>query len=180
MTVWIVLLSISLLFAGCIKHPDTASPGRIASSSLSPASTTTAQKPDEPGEAEVDLEVDEISESTAEVVLVKPLSDKPKRLERVMKRPEISLDELIERLKNTEAIGLLTKLAIRSDVLDFKSSIDEHRKKGELERYIGHLRDHFDGLLLKILALLERDPTLSKDIHHARESIWRSFLEAKS
>ena len=98
----------------------------------------------------------------------------------VVNKAEISMDELVERLKKTEAIGVFTKLAIRSDVLDFKESIDTYRKKGELEKYIAHLRDHFDGLLLKILALLERDPPLSRDIQHARESIWRSFLEAKS
>ena len=98
----------------------------------------------------------------------------------VPNKPAISMEELVERLKETEAIGVFTKLAIRSDVLDFKESINTYRKKKKLESYIGHLRERFDGLLLKILALLERDPPLSRDIQHARESIWRSFLEAKS
>lgn len=98
----------------------------------------------------------------------------------VPNKPEISMEDLVERLKETEAIGVFTKLAIRSDVLDFKESINTYRKKKKLENDIGHLRERFDGLLLKILALLERDPPLSRDIQHARESIWRSFLEAKS
>jgi len=93
---------------------------------------------------------------------------------------QISLDELVERLKKTEAIGFLTKLAIRSDVMDFKTSVDTYRKKGTLKKSIGHLRDHFDGLLLKIMTLLERDPDLSRDIHLARESIWKSLLEVRS
>ena len=94
--------------------------------------------------------------------------------------PKISLDELVERLKATEAIGVLTKLTIRSDVMDFKASVDSYRKKGKLEQYIDRLRDHFDGLLLKIMALLERDPDLSRDIQMARESIWKSLVEATS
>ncbi|MDT8375976.1 MAG: hypothetical protein RQ867_04460 [Mariprofundaceae bacterium] len=94
--------------------------------------------------------------------------------------PEISMEQLIERLKNTEAIGFLTKLAIRSDVLDFKQSVESYRKQGVLEENAEMLRGYFNGLLLKILALLERDPALSRDIHLARESIWKSLVEAKS
>jgi hypothetical protein len=97
-----------------------------------------------------------------------------------IKSPEINMEQLIERLKKTEAIGFLTKLVIRSDVLDFKQSVESHRKRGVFEANAEKLRGYFNGLLLKILALLERDPTLSRDIHLARESIWKSFVEVKS
>ena len=170
-----------LMIGGCAKRVETSTP-LLSSSSKSQQGTTTSLseeggeaveiKPSENGEAMTVSQSNEVSKAVG----VKSLSPSKS----VIKTPEINMDELVERLKKTEAIGVFTKLAIRSDVLDFKSSIDTYRKKGELDRYVGHLRDRFDGLLLKILALLERDPALSKDINHARESIWRSFLEATS
>lgn len=90
------------------------------------------------------------------------------------------MDQLIERLKNTDSIGFITKLAIRSDVMDFKAVVDRYKKRNELEQKKQELRSQFDGLLLKILALLERDPQLSEDIYTAKETIWKSFMEVKA
>lgn len=175
----IVLPTLFLLFSACANHHEQASVNRVPASHSLSAST----QPDEevkPSGSEV--EKGSPREEAGKTVVLSKASDSKVQVTQksTMKEPEISLDDLVERLKKTEAIGVFTKLAIRSDVLDFKESIDTYRKNGELEKYIGHLRDHFDGLLLKILALLERDPPLSRDIQHARESIWRSFLEAKS
>jgi hypothetical protein len=100
--------------------------------------------------------------------------------EAVAKPPELDLEQLVARLKKTEAIGFLTKLAIRSDVLDFRKSVESYRKRKLFEENAEMFRGHFNGLLLKILALLEHDPVLSRDIHLARESIWKSFVEVKS
>ncbi|MDX8397885.1 MAG: hypothetical protein R8K49_06155 [Mariprofundaceae bacterium] len=90
---------------------------------------------------------------------------------------EVSLQELIERLKATDAIGFFTKLAIRSDVLDFKSYVRDLRRKKILECEIETVRSNFNGLVLKIIALLEKDPGLSKIIYLARESIFKSIME---
>ncbi len=98
----------------------------------------------------------------------------------VAKPPELGLEQLVERLKKTKAIGFLTKLAIRSDVLDFKKSVESYRKRGTFGENTGMLKDRFNGLMLKILTLLERDQTLSRDVHLARESIWKSLVEVKS
>jgi hypothetical protein len=176
-----VLLFLFVLLAGCVKHSETLSPNPVpASKSGAVSIIPPSEEPAESDDPEPVVSNEEVTGSNVNRVVNEPVHEGQRTSESTNEEPAISLDELIERLKNTEAIGLFTKLAIRSDVLDFKSSIDDYRKKGELERYVGHLRDHFDGLVLKILALLERDPVLSKDIHHARESIWKSFLEAKS
>lgn len=90
------------------------------------------------------------------------------------------MEQLIERLKKTEAIGFITKLAIRSDVMDFKAMVERHRKRNELEKRAQELRSHFDGLLLKILTLLEKDPELSEEIYTAKERIWKSFVEVNA
>jgi len=92
----------------------------------------------------------------------------------------ISMDELVQRLKESKAIGLFTKLAIRSDVLDFKQYVDDLKKKKTLDKDISKVRESFNGLVLKIMALLEEDPDLSEKIYTARSSIFKSLLEVKS
>lgn len=94
--------------------------------------------------------------------------------------PELGLEQLVARLKQTEAIGFFTKLAIRSDVFDFKESVETYRKREMFEENAELLRGRFNGLMLKILALLDSDPALSRDIHLARDSIWKSLVEVKS
>lgn len=86
---------------------------------------------------------------------------------------------LIERLKKTDALGVFTKLAIRSDALDLMDMVkvyNKHRANFSLKE----LRARFDGLVLKVLALLDDDPKLSRDIYLARERIWKSLLEVNA
>lgn len=91
----------------------------------------------------------------------------------------VDVEGLKTRLQETDAIGIFTKLAIRSDILDLVDEINRHRKKNRLEQKIAEMRASFDGLLLKMVALLERDPALSRDLYVSRESIWKSLLEVK-
>jgi len=92
----------------------------------------------------------------------------------------ISMDELVGRLKASKAIGFFTKLAIRSDVLDFQAEVVKMRKKKLLEVQMPNVKASFNGLLLKIMALLENDPDLSKKIYLARHSILQSLLEVQT
>ncbi len=92
----------------------------------------------------------------------------------------ISMDELVERLKASKAIGFFTKLAIRSDVLDFQAEVIKMRKKKLLKVQMPNIKASFNGLLLKIMALLENDPDLSKKIYSARHSILKSLLEVQA
>ncbi|MDQ6968490.1 MAG: hypothetical protein Q9M14_07405 [Mariprofundaceae bacterium] len=91
----------------------------------------------------------------------------------------ISMDELIERLKGTKAIGFFTKLAIRSDVIGFQDKVETMRKNNQLKDKMENIKANFNGLLLKIMALLEKDPDLSKEIYLARHSILKSLLEVQ-
>jgi len=87
---------------------------------------------------------------------------------------------LKKRLRKTRAIGFFTKLALRSDLLDLMRDIKRYRKKSTLDDKLDGLRANFDGLLLKIIALLDRDPDLSRDLYMGRETIWQSLLEEKA
>jgi len=85
------------------------------------------------------------------------------------------MDVLIERLKKTDAIGMFSKLALRSDALDLMDMIKAYHKN--IAKYsLKDLHARFNGLMLKVLALLDDDPGLSRDISLARENIWKSLL----
>ncbi|MDX8409135.1 MAG: hypothetical protein R8J84_03695 [Mariprofundales bacterium] len=93
--------------------------------------------------------------------------------------PAISMEQLISRLKKTAAIGFFTKLALRSDALDLQQDIHQAVAQGAMPDQQQTLRQRFDGLVMKILALLDKDPPLASDIFHARESIWLSLIQTK-
>ncbi len=89
------------------------------------------------------------------------------------------MDALIERIKESKAIGTFTKLALRSDALDMVDLIKAYRRQAN-RISLDEVRARFDGLLLKVLALLDDDPVLSRDISMSREGIWNSLLEVKA
>jgi len=92
----------------------------------------------------------------------------------------VDFKALEQRLKQTDAIGFFTKLAIRNDILDLMDNIKRYRKQALLNVKMKEIRSRFDGLLLKIIALLDHDPELSRDLYVGRESIWESLLEVKA
>jgi len=100
----------------------------------------------------------------------------PKAVKPVAKT--FNMDMLIERLKKTNALGMFTKLALRSDALDIMDMVKAYNKQ-KASYSVKKLRARFDGLVLKVLALLDDDPGLSRDISLAREDIWKSLLTNK-
>ena len=86
--------------------------------------------------------------------------------------PTLDLAALEKRLKDTSAIGVFTKLAVKNDVDDL---LDRFRAvhAGRSSTPITQLRQPFDLLIMKILALLQDgDPGLAKAIAGSREAIW--------
>lgn len=86
--------------------------------------------------------------------------------------PTLDLKSLETRLKETKAIGVFTKLAIKNQVDDL---LDRFRAyyDGQLKTTLGELRRPYDGLVLKIVALLQdADPSLAGDVVASREAIW--------
>jgi len=110
----------------------------------------------------------------------KPVKENDAEVVKPEEQITVDIEALKTRLKETDAIGLFTKLAIRSDILDLVDEINSYRKQAKLESKINELRASFDGLLLKMVALLEGDPILSRDLYVSRESIWKSLLEVKA
>lgn len=96
----------------------------------------------------------------------------------------LDLASLGTRLKQTRAIGVLTKLSLKNQVDDLLAKFRAyHARQGTAT--LPELRRSYDMLMLKVLSLLQdSDPPLARDIVQSRAAIWgiladpRKFNEA--
>jgi len=88
----------------------------------------------------------------------------------------LDFKSLATRLRQTKAIGVMTKLALKNQVDDLVEKFRAyHRRQGTAT--LAELRRNYDMLLLKVLSLLQDgDPPLARDIVKSRAAIW-SILE---
>jgi hypothetical protein len=85
---------------------------------------------------------------------------------------ELDLASLEQRLRDTHAIGVFTKLSLKNQVDDL---LNQFRAlyRGETRVALAELRQKYDLLLLKVLTLLQdSDPSLAAAISSSREAIW--------
>jgi hypothetical protein len=102
----------------------------------------------------------------------------PQAMPKAAAVPAAPLDfkALASRLRETRAIGVLTKLALKNEVDDLVDRFRAyHKRQGTAT--LAELRRNYDMLLLKVLSLLQdSDPPLARDIGKSRAAIW-SILE---
>ena len=87
-------------------------------------------------------------------------------------QPALDLRSLEQRVRETEAIGVLTKLSLKNEIDDL---LDRFRAfhEGRARVALAELRQGFNLLMMKVLALLQdRDPPLASDIAASRDAIW--------
>jgi hypothetical protein len=86
--------------------------------------------------------------------------------------PPLDLTSLEERLKETNAIGVLTKLTLKNQVDDLLNQFRAFYA-GKLKTTLAELRRPYDLLILKVLSLLQdKDPSLAAALAASREAIW--------
>jgi hypothetical protein len=93
--------------------------------------------------------------------------------------PPLDLTSLKQRLKDTSAIGLLTKITLKNQVDDL---LDQFRDfyQGKLKTTLADLRRSYELLVMKVLALLQdSDPPLATAIVASREQIWGILADPK-
>jgi hypothetical protein len=88
------------------------------------------------------------------------------------------------RLRETRAIGMLTKLSLKNQADDLVAAFRAYHK-GQGKATLAELRRSYDMLLLKVLSLLQdSDPSLARDVVQSRAAIWgiladpRKFTES--
>ena len=86
--------------------------------------------------------------------------------------PPLDLASLETRLKETKAIGLMTKISLKNQVDDLLNQFRAFYA-GKLQTTLAELRRPYDLLVLKVLSLLQdSDPTLAAAIVASREALW--------
>lgn len=84
----------------------------------------------------------------------------------------LDLDSLEKRLKETNAIGVFTKLTLKNQVDDLLERFKAFYA-GRAKITLAELRQPYDSLILKVLTLLQDgDPSLAGAIRSSREAIW--------
>jgi hypothetical protein len=75
-------------------------------------------------------------------------------------------------LRDTKAIGVFTKLSLKNQVDDLLADFKAfHARSGNAK--LDDLRERYNGLMLKVLSLLQRDdPPLARDLSASREALW--------
>jgi hypothetical protein len=85
---------------------------------------------------------------------------------------ELDLKALQDQLRQTKAIGFMTKLTLKGQVDDLLSRFDDHYR-GRTKETMKDLRRAFDLLMMKVLSLLQdADQQLASAIVASREAIW--------
>jgi len=146
---------------------------------------TAARAPEPPADAPAPQSVTQGSakpapppaKAPAKVAVTPARPEQPRKNETppaVAKQPEPPLDvaSLKARLRETNAIGVFTKLALKNQVDDLLQQFRAHYLSGQ-KTSVAELRQPYDMLVLKVLALIQdSDPTLARTISGSREAIW--------
>jgi hypothetical protein len=86
--------------------------------------------------------------------------------------PTLNLADLEQRLRETRAIGVFTKLSLKNQVDDLLNAF-RTLYRGPDKHPPAELRQRYDMLLMKVLSLLQDgDPPLASEIASSREAIW--------
>jgi hypothetical protein len=96
----------------------------------------------------------------------------------------LDFTSLVTRLRETKAIGVLTKLSVKNQSDDLLDEFRMYHKQGAPPT-LEQLHRSYDMLFLKLLSLLQDgDPPLARDIDRSRSAIWdiladpRKFIQA--
>ena len=87
----------------------------------------------------------------------------------------LPLVTLEERLKDTKAIPPLKKFALKGELDQLLASFRVAHAGGSPALIA--LREPYDKLILKIRAMLTRDPKLARDIVASKEAIWDALVD---
>ena len=140
-----------------------------APATVAPAATVTPPKAPPPKPAAAVATLPAPAPQVAPKAAAVPVAPKPAPA-------PLDFKSLATRLRQTKAIGVMTKLALKNQVDDLVEKFRAyHRRQGTAT--LAELRRNYDMLLLKVLSLLQDgDPPLARDIVKSRAAIW-SILE---
>ena len=90
---------------------------------------------------------------------------------------DVDFDDLIKRISDTKAIGILTKLSLKREIDGFEADLETFHD-GKSSSSLDELRERYDLLVHKLLGLLqEKDADLARDIAGARDILWAKLAD---
>ena len=161
-----------------VRMPKT--PSTTALPPSGPAEAAAAAARSTPVQASVQSAIPAAANSAAKAAATSVASSAAKAappapaqaLARPAATPPLDLQSLEARLKATPAIGVFTKLTLKNQIDDLLAQFRAYYR-GQLKLSLAALRQSFDRLVVKVLALLQdADPALALAIEASRESIW--------
>lgn len=91
---------------------------------------------------------------------------------------DVDLDDLVKRIRDSKAIGLLTKLSLKREIERFERDLQAFYD-GVGKSTLAELHERYDLLVHKLVTLLQgKDPGLARDISRARDPLWAKLTDA--
>lgn len=173
-----------LLSAACMhdRKPETRPPPAAATPDTTKAAPTPAAKPPASStKAKPKGQATPAQSATpaAKAQPAAPAKAQPAAPVRQTSAPTLDLETLEIQLKQTKAIGLMTKLSLKNQVDDLLDKFRKHHS-GNPTPTMAELRRSYDLLMMKVLSLLQdHDQRLASDIVSSRERIWGLLADPK-
>ncbi len=170
--VWRAEAAFVLAIAGCAAAPPVESPPAAiapATAKQASASAPPSKPASQPADAKAPAKASPAPPKA--LALAKPQVS-PSIAPKAEAAPALDIKSLEEQLKETKAIGVMTKLSLKNQVDDLLQRFRDFYE-GRLKTTLAELRQPYELLLMKVIALLQdADAPLASAIHRSREAIW--------
>jgi hypothetical protein len=135
-------------------------------------SSPSLRKPSQPGVAPTSAPAEAIQALSPAAAAVPPRTA-------TAATPALDLTALEQRLRDTRAIGVFTKLSLKNQVDDLLAQFRSFYNGGS-KVTLAELRQKFELLLLKVVTVLQDDdPSLAAAVSSSREAIWGVLSDPK-
>jgi hypothetical protein len=158
--------------------PSAPSPSAPPAAATSPPSSkeTTAEPPPRPARAAPPPQRSAGAAAPAPPIPSPPASS----ISGPTAEAPLDFSGLETRLRETKALGVLTKLSVKNQADDLLERFRAYHKQQNGSHTLTELRRAYDMLLLKLLSLLQDgDPPLAKDIDSSRAAIWEILADPR-
>ena len=90
---------------------------------------------------------------------------------------DLDLDELSDRIANTKAVGILSKLSMKRDVDKLEKDLRAYHKGG-VSVTLEQLKERYDLMVHKLLIQIQdKDAQLAKDVARVRDDLWKRLAD---
>ena len=189
-------VAVLLLSAGCVRGKPETQPVPVAATPEAPKEDTAKAKPVAPATAKAGPPASAappaktapapVTKGTTAPVAKAPVAKAPAAQAQPAPAPRtaavapLDLEALKTQLKQTKAIGLMTKLSLKNQVDDLLDKFKAHHS-GKQTPTMTELRRSYDLLMMKVLSLLQdHDQKLASDIVSSRERIWGLLADPRA